>query len=390
MAFNLSSLFKGFDTKYLGNHKDNYFGGTDGNDHAVGLGGNDTLKGGNGNDLLIGNWGKDHLFGGAGCDKLIGGSGNDVMYGDGPAELVTTSVDFTTAAWLPSVTPDGTQINLTGLTVTMIGGVATQFQGLSVLSPSDNAPQGWTKEIDAYNDTQEGLKLDFGTAQTTATLTIAQIYKEKLFLTSEQEKVNITIHLADGSVVTTSVLGTATAFPGEITLTIDGSVTGGKAFDSVVLVPDTAPPPPSSIPAGQENTYNATHAFSEFTLKSVSYSYDLNETGKNDDCLEGGCGNDYLNGGYGNDILNGGSGCDTLVGGQGNDTFVFGRDTDKVTVKDFELDIDRAKFDCVSVKKLTQIDTNGDSVKDATQITLNNGGVVVFEKVLVTDWHDFL
>ena len=192
---------------------------------------------------------------------------------------VTSTVNFETAAPWSGLAADGQSLTASGLTVTATGGSLSQHYGLSVASESDNAAQGWTREIDAYNDTPESVALQFDQPQTSVTLTLNQMYREQLFTPTpaDAEIANFTIHFSDGTTATTSVTGSAVNFPGIVNVTINSADYGGRTIVGVDLAPDLATPflPPGLDPK-QAATYNATHPYSEFTLGAVSFSHDNN------------------------------------------------------------------------------------------------------------------
>jgi VCBS repeat-containing protein len=185
------------------------------------------------------------------------------------------SVDFDSDAAFSTLQPGGQAMLLPGLTLEAVGGVLDRFLGVSVLSPSDGAPgQGWTREIDAYNDNAEGLRLTFAAPQSQIVLTLYQLYQERGFVpTPNVEKVNLTVRFADGSSTTLSVAATQTAQPGEAIVTLDASAFAGRTILGVDLAPDLSTPT-LAADASQaiRDTYNATHPFSEFTLKGVTYT----------------------------------------------------------------------------------------------------------------------
>jgi Ca2+-binding RTX toxin-like protein len=67
--------------------------------------------------------------------------------------------------------------------------------------------------------------------------------------------------------------------------------------------------------------------------------------GEGDDQLRGGVGNDNLYGDAGKDLLDGGEGVDYLWGGAGEDTFQFRTQGATSFIEDFEVGIDRLRFD---------------------------------------------
>lgn len=189
---------------------------------------------------------------------------------------VATTVDFQNAGSWAGLSADSMTLTNTGLTITSTGGTLSQFDGLSVTSPGDTAQAAWTLEIDAYNDTREGVSLAFESPQTSVSLTLYQTYAEQLFSHDfTPEVVDVTLHFSDGTSANTTALGTQINFPGEVDLTFNSSDYGGKTIVGIDLAPDLVTPPlPPGLGADQVNSYNATHPYSEFTLKAVSYTHD--------------------------------------------------------------------------------------------------------------------
>ncbi|TVV72437.1 beta strand repeat-containing protein [Sphingomonas solaris] len=192
----------------------------------------------------------------------------------GSTSTTNVVVDFDQDATFATLAPGGSELRLDGLTVNAVGGALTRYLGASVLSASDNAPgQSFTREIDAYNDTVEAIRLDFASGQTRVVVTLNQLYQERHFSpTPEAERAVVTVGFADGSSTTVITSATATTLPGEATVTLDSSAFGGRLITAITLAPDPSPP---TLPAGLadefRNSYNATHAYTEFTLKGVSY-----------------------------------------------------------------------------------------------------------------------
>ncbi|MEH3038231.1 MAG: hypothetical protein PGN23_17320 [Sphingomonas adhaesiva] len=347
--------------------------------------------------LTIGTFKQDTITGSNGKDTIFALWGNDWVYGDKAPDAKTYNADFTADATWTNVSSTATSMALTGMTVTAQGGVLSRYNGASILSPSDGAPkEGWTKEIDAYNDTPEKIGLSFETAQTHVEVTVKQLYREILLeWTPTPEKVNLTVSFTDGS--TAQVQGVASATPnnGELTIALDSADFGGRYIAGVELTPalDIAPQRPG-LPDSIKNSPGASLPYSEFTLKSVSYVADANASvGGNDklfggwgnDKLWGGAGNDCLVGGWGNDVLVGGSGNNTLWGGAGRDTFAFGWASKGCDViKDFEKGYDK-------IKLMEGITITGSSYSSAgTLLHLSSGGDVLLACVKIADWQTLL
>lgn len=363
-----------------------------GNDIVITGSGADTIDGGAGNDHIYAGAGNDYIdaganddlvYGGSGSDRIDGGSGNDVLYGDGQFETQTVTQNFLdSASWLNSISADGTKINLQGLTATANGGVFANYSpwGLSVNSPSDNpVTLPWTSEIDAYNDTSEHVLLSFDSAQSSVAITLRMLYIEQGFSVMT-EKATFTLTLDDGSTMQITGAATATKQPGEFSITLDASLTGGKLIKSIDLTPDISLPP--GVPPAYQNTYNASHPYSEFTIASVSYQRDANAFVCNDDTINGGSGNDHLYGGYGNDKLSGDSGDDYLDGGQGNnllcggagnDTFAFGAASTGISlILDFCKNDKLAFGDGITV-------VSSEVICHDTVLKLSNNGIVILK-----------
>jgi Ca2+-binding RTX toxin-like protein len=328
-------------------------------------------------------------------DDCWGFSCKDQTLGVGAPKYQLKSVDFTVASVWSGLPAHSTTLDLSGLTLSSINGELYNFLGASVLSVGDALPgQSWTKEVDAYNDAPEGLHLDFDAAQTSVTLTLNQIYAEQLYTKAfTPEKALVTVSFTDGTSTTLTVQGVQTAQPGELAINLKSSDFGGKYIASVDLAPslDLAP----DVPASASGQYNATHPYSEFTLKSVAYRSDCAvDSGKDDvlcggrcdDKLYGGAGSDRLYGGKGADTLFGGSGDNFLIGGKGSDTFVFGFTSkgDDI-VADFDLKRDHIRLDDgITVLSTAQVSGN-------TVLHLSNGGDVTLLGIAnVSDWHSLL
>lgn len=347
--------------------------------------------------VTVGTLKSDTLTGGAGKNTIFGLWGNDWIYGDGAPKMAVKAIDFDTDAAWANVAPTATDMSFNGLKVTAEGGTLSRFLGASISSPSDNQPgQGWTKEIDAYNDTPEKLSLSFDVAQTHVDIVLQQMYKEVLLSwTPTPEKVDVHVSFTDGSSTNLQVLATATAQPGSVTFSLDSADFGGRLIADVSLVPAMdVPPQRPDLPDVYKDSYGATHPYSEFTLKAVSYIADLNtNVGGNDklfggwgnDKLYGGAGCDTLAGGWGNDLLVGGSGDNTLWGGLGCDTFAFGWASKGFdVVKDFSKGSDRIKLlDGITVTSQT-------ATSAGVVLHLSSGGDVLLAGIKVSDWHTLL
>lgn len=371
--------------------------GTSGNDLLVGTIGKNNVYGLGGDDKVFGGFGSDWLYGGSGKDKIFGGFGKDWIYGDGPPEFVRSTVNFEAAATFSTLSANKKSLTSDGLKVEALFGELSQFHGASIQAPNDYPVSGaFTLEIDAYNgnnvDNPEGLRLSFEVAQSDVTITLGQMYNEWIYIV-QPEKANVKVFFTDGTSTIVSVSAEADTQTGDVAVQLKSANFGGKLIASVELTPDLSVP--SSIPASEAGTWNATHPFSEFTLKAVSFVTDANNAPGNDDKLYGGLGSDKLYGGKGNDRLSGGLGDDLLVGGSGNnsligglgkDTFGFGFDaTGKDVIKDFSYCVDKIKlYDGITVTGMTRV--SGDTV-----LQLSTGGTITLVGVpKVNDWHQFL
>lgn len=97
-----------------------------------------------------------------------------------------------------------------------------------------------------------------------------------------------------------------------------------------------------------------------------------------DDHLLGGKGVDQLIGGFGNDLLDGGQGDDILTGGNGWDDFVFYKTSGADRITDFLVGQDQLIFaDDAKVLSLSEIDTDADSLVDATVVSYVGGSVTL-------------
>lgn len=193
----------------------------------------------------------------------------------GPAAAsATVGVDFTDGSFLAGIPAGSTSVALNGATLSSINGALGFFQGATVLSPGDGAPgQGFTQEIDAYNDQPEGLQITFAQAQSTVRLMLGQLYQERLFSqTPEPERVTVTVTLADGTTATRTVAAVSQAQPGIAIVTLNAADFGGIAIRSVVLAPDpTLPPVPAGVVVPPGSAASAALPYSEFVLRGISY-----------------------------------------------------------------------------------------------------------------------
>lgn len=316
------------------------------------------------------------------ADILHGGNGHDIIFGDGPAKYEQRVLDFMATSTWSGVPQGATEMDLPMLTVRSTNGSLASYYGAGIVSPSDSGNQRWTFEIDSYNDQPEILHLDFEKPQTEIVLTMNLLYKEPILLT-EAEKVVMTVRFSDGSTATAGVAASPTGGPlGEASITLSASSFGGRKIVGVDLQADPAlPVVPPAYEAQYGESYNATHPFSEFTLKSVAYTRDVSRDEGNDDVLCGGNGKDMLWGGRGDDYLFGGNGSDLLAGGSGNnqmsggngpDVFLFGVDsTGSNLVTDWERGTDTLVFAGVNATAWEVEGRNG-------VLSLSSGGEIVF------------
>jgi hypothetical protein len=261
------------------------------------------------------------------------------------------------------------------------------------MSPTDDPNSIFQHEIDFYNDTQEHVALSFTNAQSHVTLTLQQLYKGVFFdYTLTPEKADVVITFTDGSTLATVVDAAQTSKPGEVSITLDSSAFGGKQIAAIDLSADPSlAPQRADLPDIYKDSYNATHPYSTFILKGVSYVANTAPVDNSCDFLVGGCGNDTLFGGggddklignSGNDLLFGGSGNNKLCGGEGCDTFGFGWDsTGHDAILDFKLKNDKlALYDGIVV-------TGSEIVSGGTLVHFSTGGDVFLSGVKVSDYH---
>ncbi len=96
--------------------------------------------------------------------------------------------------------------------------------------------------------------------------------------------------------------------------------------------------------------------------------------GDGDDQLRGGAGNDNLCGNAGKDLLDGGEGLDYLWGGIGQDTFQFRTQGATSYIEDFEVGIDRLRFDNLIADEFADLTI----VENANgYATISTGGVSI-------------
>ncbi|MBF9232085.1 calcium-binding protein [Microvirga alba] len=198
----------------LGTAGNDCFYANSGDDVVRGYEGNDFLDGQGGNDSLDGGTGDDQLFGGDGNDMIWGGEGNDTLYGGAGAD-------------------------------TLDGGNGT--------------------DIVSYDDSTEGLTINFGNTYASTGIAKDDVYKS--------------IEVLVGSKYADVILGTA----------------GNDWFYA---------------------------NYGDDVVRGFEGNDFLDGQGGNDS-LDGGTGNDQLFGGDGNDMIWGGLGNDTLTGGAGQDVFAF-------------------------------------------------------------------
>ena len=111
-----------------------------------------------------------------------------------------------------------------------------------------------------------------------------------------------------------------------------------------------------------------------------------------DDLLLGSVQDDVIDGGLGNDLIVGYEGNDSLTGGAGADGFVFAAGSGDDLVTDFAVGTDVLILQGgITISALTEIDTNADTVNDASQVDLSSGGTILLGGVVgVVDPNDLL
>lgn len=341
-----------------------------------------TLQGTSKTDVMVGIAGRNTFYGNGGNDALFGGIGNDTLYGDGPRTLATKTVSFAGGTdWLQNLSQDHTVLSLDGMSIKSMGGDITAFRGLSVSSPSDPNGALWTKEIDVWNDTKEGVHLSFDAAQSSVSIVLDSFQIEDIIV-SQAEKADYVLYFTDGSTKTGTIAAASRA--AEQTFTIDSSITGGKLIAAVDLSPSADIPDLRPGMVRNPADYNQNHSFSEFTIKSVSYTA-IAENAPGNDLLAGGLGDDKLVGGGGNDSLFGGYGCDTLVGGSGDNKLVGGAGADKFvfsfdskghdTICDFDVRNDKISLE----EGVRVLGTHQEA--DGLHVSLSSGGDVLLAGV---------
>lgn len=286
-----------------------YIIGREGNDELLGFGGDDLLSGGAGNDTAKGGTGYDKLHGGVGQDDLSGEGGNDRLWGGAGDDTLSGSVGNDTL--------DGG----TGADKLYAGGGndrAFGGDGNDLLRGGGGLDWLWG---DDGNDTLYG---DTGADKLRGGTGADQLHggagsdnitggggDDRLFGDGEND-------FMQGSGGNDSVYGGA-----------GNDRLRGDAGNDVLRGGD-----------------GADKLFGGNGRDSLS-----GDTGA--DLLRGEAGADVLRGGAYHDTLVGGYGNDLLIGGTGRDVFVFAENHGRDVVRDFEIGMDRIRFDGLSSSDLS-------------------------------------
>ncbi len=335
--------------------------GTAGNDVLQAGATGDTLNGLAGNDVLIGGAGGDLLNGGEGLDTMIGGNGNDTFVvdnvgdsvaesaGEGTADLVQTSVNFTLGANVENLTGTGSgNVVLTGNELANIingnsganvldGGVdnlvdtLTGGQGNDTYIVRDGADD---TIVELANDTLNGTVggtdtvLVVASAARTAYTLQAGVVVENLVASDASS--NAALDLT-GNATTQTIVGNAgvntladgggsdtlNGLGGNDTYTVSSGLVSvveaaGGGNDTVNITGVGALTNAAGTVGARD--YNFSNAAVETITANAAGTGFLNITGSTT--------SQAITGNAGANVLNGGGGTDTLTGLAGNDTYV--------------------------------------------------------------------
>ncbi len=311
----------------IGNAAANTLTGNDGDDTLLGRDGNDVLLGGAGLDTLDGGAGNDRLEGGSDglADSLKGGAGDDIyvvneageaiaeLAGEGGADRVVSSVDYTLGANLEVLELVGTAKNGTG-----------------------NALDNLIIANDVRNVLDGGAGVDTVSYEASDAGVLVRLDNVRTGSGSFWDKLGGAIEdfLPDG------VGGYAT---GDRLLNFE-NITGSAHSDTLF-------------------GNNIANVLNGGGGSDILYGDDGNDSlyggegrdtlfgGNGADLLFGGADIDTLSGGDGADRINGGVGNDILLGGSGNDVFAFTDLGGKDSISDFRRGqdkIDLSGIDAIS------------------------------------------
>ncbi len=191
-----------------------YAGKGPGNHTLIGNSGNNKINGSDGNDTLQGGAGNDSLNGGGGDDRLEGGDGNDQLYaGDGNDNLLGGAGDDTLGGGSGNDTLDG-------------------GSGRNFADYSDSKMADWKLS----KKDGDFVLTNLGTGETDTLRNIDEIWFDNDW---KSLKVNAgATKDANGSnwingTDFDDVIDSATAFPGQTTITSRDWITGGSGNDSI-------------------------------------------------------------------------------------------------------------------------------------------------------------
>jgi Ca2+-binding RTX toxin-like protein len=430
-----------------GNGAANVITANGGDDTLNGAAGNDTLNGGGGVDTLNGDAGADTLNGGAGDDTLRGGADNDTINGgDGNDTFAYVMGDGADAV---NGGADSDTLNITAaaaaadaLDVIYDGSVLTSVEGGAVSGVEFvNANLNGGLDTLAYTGSTAAVSVDLSTGTASGFAAIANI--ENATGGSGNDT------LIGSSLVSNNLNGGdgLDALNGG---TDNDTLVGGAGDDTYIANNGDTLTEGNAVGSGTDRVFATSNLFTlAANVENLTFIGAGNFTGNGnasanvitsnggddtlsgangDDTLNGGSGvdilsgggdNDTLNGDAGNDNLNGGAGVDRLVGGAdndsltgagGNDAFVFAAGFGNDTITDFDavpaaqdvLEFSLSSFGFADAAAfnaalgIARIDTNGDTVLDATLLTIGTDTITLLgvngvgTNVIAVNTADFL
>lgn len=290
-------------------------------DFIYGGAGNDRIDGGAGNDALYGQAGVDTIVGGDGNDTIEGGASNDVLSGgngadrfrytigdgadivDGGEGTDRLEVGGTGAANSLTVTWNGAQLTVSGLTTTSVEEVSVDLGG-------------GTDRITYLIPQAFGIDIDMNAPTLPGFISVANVEE---VVTAEGDD-----HFRDRS--GTQLLAGRGGRDTFVVVADDAAdrFVGGLGSDTVDYSAFTTPlsfalTATTSVVGGSGAT-----ATSNDTLDGIENVL----SGGGNDTITGSAAANTLNGGAGDDTISGADGNDSVIGGAGNDILTGGANTD--------------------------------------------------------------
>ncbi len=390
----------------------------DGNDtvNASGAGDALTILGGTGNDTLTGGTGADTILGGAGDDTITGGPGKDQMFGeDGSDTFIWNPGDGSdvieggdgnnvltfngaTVAEVFGLAANGTRLSLTR----DVGGVTLDMAGVQQINLNTGGGADTLNIGDLTTTDLRVLNVDLGSSHGAG---------DKITIQGRNVSDNLSITSSGPGAL--DVTGFAYSLHFGNAATVDTvTVKGNAGDDTITAVPGVEAIAAIILDGGLGNDTLAGSG----TLLGGDGN-DVLRGGAGPNHLDGGAGDDTIFAGPGNDTLIGGDGNDLFVGGPGNSTFDGGAGFDTILVQGsangpntivlsqpdahtLNYSINGSNItdaitavEGVSVNggsgddvfKVTQSDSLTASPADSLRFTINGGGAVVGDRLVVVD-----